>query len=145
MYRHFPDERALFDACTSHYYARHPMPDPEKWRAITQADARLEAALADLYAWFADTEQMLNPGIRDIESVPTGAREAFLGYFDAVHAALMTGCRRRGRARARVSAAIGLAISFPTWRSLVREQQLSPHDAVELMTEMVKAAAALGG
>lgn len=145
VYRHFPDEQALFDACTTHYYARHPMPDPEKWRAITEPEARLEAALTELYAWFAETEQMLNPGIRDIESVPAGTRAAFLGYFDTVQAALMTGRRQRGRPRARVAAAIALAISFPTWRTLVREQQLSTPDAVELMTAMVKASAPLGG
>ena len=143
VYRHFPDEQALFDACTAHYYARHPMPDPSEWRTITQPDVRLRAALADLYAWFADTEQMLTPGTRDLDSVPAGAREAFLGYFNAVRAALLTGRAERGRARARVSAAIGHAISFPTWRSLVREQQLSADDAVELMIAMVNAAAGL--
>ena len=143
VYRHFPDEQALFDACTAHYYARHPMPDPSEWRTITPADARLRRALADLYAWFAETEQMLNPGIRDIESVPVGAREAFFGYFNAVRAALMSGRAERGRARARVSAAIGHATSFPTWRSLVRDQQLSADDAIELMSAMVTAAAAL--
>ena len=145
VYRHFPDEQALFDACTTHYYARHPMPDPEKWRAITEPEARLEAALTELYGWFAETEQMLNPGIRDIESVPAGTRAAFLGYFDTIQAALMTGRRQRGRPRARVAAAIALAISFPTWRALVREQQLRTPDAVELMTAMVKAPAPLGG
>ena len=143
VYRHFPDEQALFDACTAHYYARHPMPDPSGCRTITQPDVRLRAALADLYAWFADTEQMLTPGTRDLDSVPAGAREAFLGYFNAVRAALLTGRVERGRARARVSAAIGHAISFPTWRSLVREQQLSADDAVELMIAMVNAAAGL--
>jgi hypothetical protein len=52
----------------------------------------------------------------------------------------MAGRRERGRARARVSGAIGHAISFPTWRPLVREQQLKPEEAVSLMTRMVDAA-----
>lgn len=143
VYRHFPDEQALFDACTAHYYLRHPMPDPSEWRTITPPEARLKAALADLYAWFAECEQMLSLGIRDIDRVPAGAREAFLGYFDAVRAALMSGRSERGRARARVSAAIAHATSFPTWRSLVREQQLSADEVVQLMTAMVTAAASL--
>jgi AcrR family transcriptional regulator len=138
VYRHFPDEQALFDACTAHYYGRHPMPDPEQWAAITPPDARLRVALADLYAWYRETEQMLFTGIRDIDHVPPGSREAFLGYFDTVRAALMAG--RRERARARVSEAIGHAISFATWRSLVREQQLTTEEAVTLMTAMVEAA-----
>src|SRR3954453_9735618 len=28
--RHFPDEKALSSARPSHYYARHPMPDPSR-------------------------------------------------------------------------------------------------------------------
>lgn len=84
---------------------------------------------------------MLHAGIRDIEQVPAGSREAFLDYFGTVHAALMTGRIERGRPRARVSGAIAHAINFHTWQSLVREQQLSADEAVTLTTAMVHAAA----
>jgi AcrR family transcriptional regulator len=141
VYRHFPTLQALFDACTSHYYARHPMPDPERWDDTTPPDERLRSGLLELYAWYAETEPMLRRGIRDIDDVPAGSREAFLGYFEAVHAALMAGRRQRGRGRARVSGAIAHAINFNTWRSLVREQQLSTDEAVTLTTAMVQAAA----
>jgi AcrR family transcriptional regulator len=140
VYRHFPDEQALFDACTSHYYAQHPMPNPQRWRVLTDPAERLRRALTDLYDWFADTERMLYPGIRDIDSVPAGSREAFFGYFESVRAVLMRGRRERGRARARVSAAIGLAIGFRTWWALVREQRLKREEAVELMVALVEAA-----
>lgn len=141
VYRHFPDEQALFNACTSHYYARHPMPDPSRWAAITDPDERLRAALADLYGWYGETEEMLATGIRDIEHVPAGSREAFFGYFQTVHAVLMVGCRERGRTRLRVAGAIGHAINFHTWHSLVREQQLSVDEAITLMASTVNAAA----
>jgi AcrR family transcriptional regulator len=141
VYRHFPDEQALFNACTSHYYTRHPMPDPSSWVAITDPDQRLRAALADLYRWYGETEEMLATGIRDIEHVPAGSREAFLGYFQTVHAALLAGRRERGRARARIVGAIGHAINFHTWHSLVREQQLSDDEAITLMVATVHAAA----
>jgi AcrR family transcriptional regulator len=141
VYRHFPDEQALFDACTSHYYARHPMPDPKRWAQITRPDERLHTALAELYAWYAGSEQMLHAGIRDIEHVPAGSREAFFAYFEAVQAALMTGRRQRGRRRTRVAGAIAHAINFHTWRSLVREQRLSADEAIMLTTAMVQAAA----
>ena len=29
VYRHFPDERALLSACSSHYVVANPPPDPE--------------------------------------------------------------------------------------------------------------------
>jgi AcrR family transcriptional regulator len=140
VYRHFPDAQALFDACTSHYYARHPMPNPGHWAAVTDPDERLRAALADLYRWYGETEEMLATGIRDIEHVPAGSREAFLGYFQTVHVALMAGRRERGRTRLRIAGAIGHAINFHTWRSLVREQQLSADEAIALMTATVHAA-----
>jgi hypothetical protein len=53
----------------------------------------------------------------------------------------VTGRSERGRARARVSGAIGHAIGFAAWHSLVREQQLTADEAVALMATMVKAAA----
>ena len=140
VYRHFPDEQALFDACTSHYYARHPMPDPSRWVAVTDLDERLRAALADLYRWYGETEEMLALAMRDIEHVPAGSLEAFLGFSDTVHAALMAGRRERGRTRLRIAGAIGHATSFHTWRSLVREQQLNVDEAIALMTATVHAA-----
>jgi AcrR family transcriptional regulator len=140
VYRHFPDEQALFNACTSHYYARHPMPDPSRWVAVTDPDERLRVALADLYRWFGETERMVGAGIRDIEHVPAESREAFFGYFQTVHAGLMAGRRQRGRTRLRIAGAIGHAINFHTWRSLVREQQLSADEACILMAATVHAA-----
>ena len=34
VYRHFPDEAALFDACTAHWAAANPAPDLAAWAAI---------------------------------------------------------------------------------------------------------------
>ncbi len=141
VYRHFPDEQALFNACTAHYFARHPMPDPAEWVSITSPNKRLARALGDLYPWYGRTEKMLFNSVRDIEKVPAGTRASFFGYFDGVHAVLIVGRKERGRALARSSAAIGHAIGFATWRSLVREQGLGDKDAIALMVGMVKAAA----
>jgi AcrR family transcriptional regulator len=140
VYRHFPDEQALFNACTSHYYASHPMPDPSRWVAIRDPNERLRVALADLYRWYGEVEEMLATGIRDIEHIPAGSREAFFGYFQSVLAALIAGRRERGRTRLRIAGANGHAINFHTWRSLVREQQLSTDEAITLMTAIVHAA-----
>jgi AcrR family transcriptional regulator len=140
VYRHFPDTQSLFDACTAHYFGVHPMPDPGAWAAIGRPDERLLRALADLYAWYGETEQMLSNSLRDMEQVPAGTRDSFLGYFAGVHAALMEGRGDRGRARARVSGALGHAVSFLTWRSLVREQGLRDEEAISLAVAMVRAA-----
>jgi hypothetical protein len=44
---------------------------------------------------------------------------------------------RRGRRRARLLAAIELALAFPTWQSLVRSSGLSQKDAVEAAARLV--------
>src|SRR5436305_4631012 len=34
VYRHFPNEDTLFAACSSHFRAANPPPDPRAWAAI---------------------------------------------------------------------------------------------------------------
>jgi hypothetical protein len=53
---------------------------------------------------------------------------------------LLKGRPERGRLRLRVKAALGHALAFETWRSLVREQGLDDADAVDLMVRAVEAA-----
>ena len=42
VYRHFPDEETLFAACSSHWAAANPPPDPGAWTAITDPATRTE-------------------------------------------------------------------------------------------------------
>jgi AcrR family transcriptional regulator len=143
VYSHFPDQQALFDACTAHFYERNPAPDPDAWIAETQPEVRLRTALTEFYDWYAETERMLTLVYRDEEFVPAGTRESFAGYLERVRAALLAGRPARGRARVRVSAAISHAIDFRTWRSLVHEQHLTRDEAIALVMAMVDAATQL--
>src|SRR5690349_19573030 len=70
VYRHFPDDQSLFDACTAHFYGLHPRPDPDEWATIADPDERLRKALADLYAWYGEIEEMLSNTTRDAAHVP---------------------------------------------------------------------------
>jgi AcrR family transcriptional regulator len=142
VYRHFPTEESLFDACTAHYWARHPLPDPANWAAIRDPDTRLRHALREMYVFFDEVEPMLENTARDAPRVPAmaTARERFLGYLDAVIDAIAAGRRERGAARRRMHAALGHAVSFPTWQSLVRFQGLDEGEAVAVMAAMVEAA-----
>ncbi len=142
LYRHFPDEAALFDACTGHWAAANPPPDLEAWAAIVDADDRLSVALGEIYAFYGRTEQMLDNLMRDEATVPI-VRErfaAFRGYFGAAQETLESGRRLRGHAKRRTHAALGHAIAFATWRSLVREQGLDDDEAVALMCSLVSVA-----
>jgi AcrR family transcriptional regulator len=142
VYRHFPDEAALFDACTAHWAAANPPPDLGAWAAIGDPDDRLGVALAELYAFYRRTEGMLDNLFRDEKVSPLVEERfaAFRGYFDAAQAAVMRGRGLRGAARRRTKAAIGHATAFSTWKSLVREQGLSDSAAAGLMRALVATA-----
>jgi AcrR family transcriptional regulator len=135
LYRHFPDEAALFDACTAHWAATNPPPDLAAWAAVKDPDDRLVSGLQELYGWYARTESMLDNLFRDETTSATVAERfaALRAYFDEAKKTLLKGRKRS----ARVSAAIGHAIAFTTWKSLVREQGLAPADAVALMCRLV--------
>jgi AcrR family transcriptional regulator len=144
VYRHFPDEAALFEACTAHWAAANPAPAPSTWAAIDSPDARLGIALHELYAFYLKTEPMLDNLYRDELTVPL-VEHHFAGFRDFLAAAgeaLMAGRDLRGPARRRTRAALMHAVAFPTWKSLVREQELSERDAVALMRALVAAGSA---
>jgi AcrR family transcriptional regulator len=147
LYRHFPDETALFNACSSHWAAANPAPDLGCWAAIDDPDERLWSALEELYAYYRRTEGMMENLLRDEATVPSVERtfRGFRDYLDAAAETLIGGRRVRGRARQRVRAAIGHALAFGTWRSLVREQELDDSQAAELMCRLVAVAAGNSG
>ena len=138
VYRHFPDETALFDACSSHWEAANPVPDMGAWASIEDPDERLRIALDELYAYYRRTERMMENLHRDEATVPTVA-ERFAGYHGYIAAArdlLMNGRSLRGSSADQVRAAIGHALAFPTWQSLTRGQGLDDDQAAELMRRL---------
>jgi AcrR family transcriptional regulator len=143
VYRHFRDEDALFEACSSHWMAQHPLPDPAAWATIDDSDERLRAALQRLYGWYEHGEYMLEKVTRDVALVPAlrPSMEAFAGWVDQAADAIVHRRPERGARRRRVRAAVGHALAFETWRSLVREQRLSQADAIELMEGLIAVAA----
>jgi AcrR family transcriptional regulator len=142
VYRHFRDEAALFDACSAHWAEANPPPDLDAWSTIDGPDARLGVALGDLYAFYSRTEAMLDNLFRDEKTVPFVQERfaAFRGYFAAALDTLMAGRTLRGAGRRRTRAAVGHAIAFSTWKSLLREQGLSNSEAAALMCALVAAA-----
>jgi len=140
VYRHFPDDEALFAACSSHWRAANPPPDPGPWAAIADPGERTEAALRELYAFYGRTEGMYTSLLRDEPVVPIVQRRLrdFYGYLRAIEDILMAGRGLRGHTARRRRAAIGHALAFATWRSLAREQQLADEEAVALMCGLVE-------
>jgi AcrR family transcriptional regulator len=143
VYRHFPDEEALFAACSSHWRAANPRPDPHAWAAIRDPAERTETALHELYAFYWRTEMMYTPLLRDEPLVPIVQRllRNFYDYLRTIQDILFAGRGLRGRAAGRTRAAIGHALAFPTWRSLTHEQGLADDEAIALMRLLIEGAA----
>jgi AcrR family transcriptional regulator len=142
VYRHFPDEAALFSACSTHWITLNPPPDLEAWAAIEDPEARLATALDQLYAYYERTEEMLEKLLRDAATVPIVDEliGAFRAFLEATVEMLIKGRKSRGNARRRQRAAIGHALAFSTWQDLTRTQGLDSRRAVELMSRLIAAA-----
>lgn len=142
LYRHFPDERALFGACSAHWAEANPPPDIGRWAAIEDPAERLAAALSELYAYYRRTEGMLDKLLRDAPTVPVvdELMGAFRAFLDEAGKVLMQGRGLRAAAAKRTRAAIGHALAFRTWQDLTRAQGLDDRQAAELMSRLVAAA-----
>ena len=141
LYRHFHNEAALFDACSSHYFAANPWPDLDGWRAIPDPQERLVRAIDELYAYYERTEPMLSNVLRDAEVVEF-ARDAVAPlntYLEEAAEILTIGHGLRGRRRELLARAMRHAIAFSTWRSLW-SNGIGRADAVQLMTALVERA-----
>jgi AcrR family transcriptional regulator len=145
VYTHFPDERSLFGACSGHFVAQNPPPDPRPWAAIDDPHERVRTALRETHAWFHQARPMLAnierdarllPALRDVVSAGRAPRDA------AVREILAAGWNARGARRRRVLAAIGLATSFGAWEQLSADEALAGDDVVEVLARAVEAAAA---
>lgn len=139
VYRHFPDDRSLFRACSGHWAVLHPRPDPTRWATLDDPCDRLRVALGELYGYYRATETMSANVRRDLPQLPALQETAaqFAPYWDSVRAALDSGWKVRGHRRKLVRAAVGHAVEFETWKSLARAQSLSDTDAADVMVSLV--------
>ena len=142
VYAHFPDEQTLFAACTAHYFCAHPAPDPAAWADEPDPSNRLIRGLTELYRYWAQIEPMADRVLRDHRVAPERVGRGFVEYMARCRDVLAEDWRLTGASRRRVRAAVGHAVRFETWQSLVSDGGLSVTDAVAIMAGAVKAAVA---
>src|ERR1044072_6890167 len=65
LYRHFPDERALFGACSAHWAEANPPPDISQWAEIEDPEERLAQALEEMYDYYRRVGGMIDKLLRD--------------------------------------------------------------------------------
>jgi AcrR family transcriptional regulator len=138
-YAHFPEVKDLYRACSAHHMERNPLPDPSRWAEISGPEERLTRALSEVYAYFGDNEALLTNVLRDTPLDPVlQENNVFLfRHWEAMRDTIADAFEASGARREALLAAIALALDFQTWRTLVRQQELSQNRAVELMVGMV--------
>lgn len=134
VYAHFPSEAELFRACSTHWGTLHPFPEEESWAGIEGRDERLRAALDALYAWYERVEHDLAVFRRDASLHRLDAE--LVADEDVRLDRIATTLARDWPQRKAVRAAIGHALEFETWRSLVRRQGLRRDQAVGAMVRL---------
>jgi AcrR family transcriptional regulator len=136
FYAHFPDERSMAMACSGLALERDPLPDAEAWRSIADAEERLRAGLGAIYAWYARNESLVACVLRDAEHHALTQEIMALRFGPS-----MTAWRDvlGARLSAKQRAMLALALSFHTWRTLVREAGLKRADAAAAIVQAIAA------
>jgi AcrR family transcriptional regulator len=135
VYAHFRDQRELFGACSAHWAALHPFPDPARWLAVEEPEQRLRKALQAIYDWYEHVEHSVAIFERDAKVHDVTAE--FVARRKQRTLALRDALAQGWPRRKVVRAAIGHALEFETWRSLTRDQRLTPKQTVDAMLSFV--------
>jgi AcrR family transcriptional regulator len=138
VYNHFPTEVDLFTACSSHWVAHNPFPDPSSWTG-SDPEERLSAGLEELYGWYGRQQKMLGNVLRDTPIVPALAEvmsELWTGFMDGVVQALARGWPLRKGEPEALNGMLRLAVDFDTWRTLTGAG-LDDRAAAQLMRRAV--------
>jgi len=137
VYAHFPDERSIFLACSGLAQERDPLPEAGPWRTIEDRDERLRIGLSAIYGWYERNAEMAACVLRDAgyhqltKEVVELRMEPFMAAYQEVLGAKLSAKQR---------AVLKLALSFFTWRTLVRESGLKQSAAVGTMIQAIAGA-----
>ena len=142
VYKHFPDNATLYEACSAHYRSEHPLPDLEPALAIKDPVDRVRSVLALIYGeFYRDTQRMIRNLSRDrgfdpaLDALMQKTRDAFLDWLAGELAGVF-----EPSSGDQLRAIIGLALDFWTWDRLTGEG-LDDDEAASVMTDAVAAVA----
>jgi hypothetical protein len=117
-------------ACSGLAFERDPPPDASPWRKIADRRERLRTGLAAIYRWYGRNAELSACVLRDAEIHPLTREIAelrmgpFMRAYDEVLGATLNANQR---------AMLHLALSFFSWRALVREGGLKRTAAAKIM------------
>jgi hypothetical protein len=138
VYNHFPTDVELLDACSSHWFAANPPPDPTPWAEIAEPGLRVVTALSAMYDYYDQGREMLENVLRDAPLVPALAdilQQKWEPLMEGI-VGILAGTDKASNVALRASARV--ALDFFTWRMLAAAG-LSNHDAARLAASWVDA------
>jgi AcrR family transcriptional regulator len=144
VYKHFPDNAALYPACSAHYASEHPLPDFAAALAPEDPVDRVRSLLGTVYGdLYRERQGMMRNLYRDRHLDP--ALDEFMGdNLDVAIAgladALVTAFEVEADRTARLRSLIAVALEFWTWDRLTGEG-MDDDAAAELMTEAIASVA----
>jgi AcrR family transcriptional regulator len=142
VYRHFKDDIAIFQACSSRWFELNPPPDPSWWRELFPAVKRTEEALRNIYTYYAANARMLNRVYSDAADVPAlqGVMEGFKSYLDQIGNDLVKAWQPETKQRKDVRVLISHALQFSTWESFSQEK-MKENRIAEVMAKCIESIA----
>jgi AcrR family transcriptional regulator len=142
VYNHFPDNEALYPACSAHWISGHPLPDFSKPLADEDPRERVRGVALLLYTevyrgWGGMMGNLQRDRITDpaLDSFMAGGTDMLMS---GLAEQLAAGFGARGAKADRLRALARLALDFWTWRRLDAEG-LDDAAAAELMAEAIDA------
>jgi AcrR family transcriptional regulator len=138
VYRYFPDNVSLFQACTSHWLSYNPPPDASGWLDIADAKEKTETALLAFFRYYRGTEAMWTGAYRDIDDVAAlrDVLKGFEEYIDKARDDLLGAWKLKGKSKKQLSITLRHCLRFTTWQSLKREK-LKDKQIVDLVMDWV--------
>lgn len=138
VYRHFADEEAVFQACTSHWLDLNPRPDPSTWNSIIDPILRFQNAIAAYYDYYSRTHRMWAAAFRDAPDVPAlhEPMAAVAAQLREVADGLIKPFGTKDASK-NIAPTIRHALQFLTWADL-EAQGLSNPRKVNLVTAWLK-------
>jgi len=134
VYRHFPDDASLFEACTTRYLELHPPPQPAAWADIERPGERSRTALLAFYQYYRQTEKMWRVAYRDVDQVAAmqAPMDRFEAYLDRVADDLVQAWHITPSTRKSLKPTLRHALRFTTWQSL-KNARLKDKQIAELV------------
>lgn len=139
VYRHFPDETAVFQACTAHWLELNPPPDPREWAQEAAGPQRARRAIADFFAYYRRTRRMWMASFRDVDEVPAlqGPMAEFARFVRGVADGLAGEIAPAQGELAPVVETLRHVLHFLTWKEL-DEQGLSDAEKLALVMDWLE-------